>query len=254
MAERRPFIAGNWKMNPETLDEAKTLAKEIGEAAKTADAQVALMVPHTFMYSVSDILKDTKVEVGAQSVYFEQKGAFTGAVSTCMVKSVGASHGLSGHSERRVIFENTDDAINLKTRKLINQGIYPMLCIGESKDEYEGGLNMAICAAQLSKDLRGVTKEEMKMVTIAYEPVWAIGTGLTCDPEQAQKVHEFIRGWLSKMYDDEVAQQTRILYGGSVTPETVDELMAKPDIDGCLVGGASLDPAKFARIINFQNK
>ena len=240
MADRRPFIAGNWKMNPETLDEAKKLAAEIGAASSTAEAQVALMVPHTFMYSLGEVLKGSNVEIGAQSVYFEQKGAFTGAVSTCMVASVGAKHGLSGHSERRVIFENSDGDINKKTRKLIAQGINPMLCIGESKDEYEGGLNTAVCASQLSKDLQGVTKEEMKMVTIAYEPVWAIGTGLTCDPEQAQKVHEFIRGWLAKMYDEEVAASTRILYGGSVTPETVDELMAKPDIDGCLVGGLSL--------------
>jgi len=249
---RKPFIAGNWKMNPETVEEAVSMAKAIAESAETSPAQVALMVPHTYMYPVIEAIKGSKVEIGAQSAYFEQKGAFTGAVSTCMVKSLGAQHGLSGHSERRVIFEDYDDAINLKTKKLIAQGLNPMLCIGESKDEYEAMLNTAVCATQLSKDLRGVSKEEMKMVTIAYEPVWAIGTGLTCEPDQAQKVHEFIRQWLEKMYDKEVADQTRILYGGSVTPETVDELMAKPDIDGCLVGGASLDPAKFARIMNFK--
>ena len=153
------------------------------------------------------------MEIGAQSVYFEQKGAFTGAVSTCMVASVGAKHGLSGHSERRVIFENSDGDINKKTRKLIAQGINPMLCIGESKDEYEGGLNTAVCASQLSKDLQGVTKEEMKMVTIAYEPVWAMAP-VSPVTRNRHRRHEFIRGWLAKMYDEEVAASTRILYGG----------------------------------------
>jgi len=255
MAERRPFIAGNWKMNPNTIEQAKDLAKAIAEGAKTSPAQVGLMVPHVFLYGVDNeikAIKDSNVELGAQSVYFEQAGAFTGAVSTCMVKSAGAVHCLSGHSERRVVFHNDDESVNKKTAKILKEGMSPMLCIGESKEEYEAGLNTAVCATQLSKDLRGVTKEEMARVTIAYEPVWAIGTGLTCDPETAQSVHEFIRGWLAKMYDQEVADNTRILYGGSVTPDTVDAIMAKPDIDGCLVGGASLDPEKFSRIMNFK--
>merc|ERR1712166_75042 len=254
MADRRPFIAGNWKMNPETLDEAKVMAKAIADAAKSSNAQVALMVPHPFMYAVNKILEGSNVETGAQSVYFEKQGAFTGAVSTCMIKSLGATHALSGHSERRVVFENSDDSINKKTRKLLDEGLSPMLCIGESLNENEMKLNTAVCAAQLSKDLRDVTKEEMKKVTIAYEPVWAIGTGLSCAPDQAQEVHAFIRSWLAKMYDQDTADATRILYGGSVTPETVDELMGKPDIDGCLVGGASLDASKFGRIINFETK
>ena len=240
MADRRPFIAGNWKMNPETLDEAKKLAAEIGAASSTAEAQVALMVPHAYMYSLGEVLKGSNVEIGAQSVYFEQKGAFTGAVSTCMVASVGAKHGLSGHSERRVIFENSDGDINKKTRKLIAQGINPMLCIGESKDEYEGGLNTAVCASQLSKDLQGVTKEEMKMVTIAYEPVWAIGTGKTATPEQAQEVHASIRAWLSTNVSPAIAKATRIQYGGSMKGANAAGLLSKPDIDGGLIGGASL--------------
>jgi len=254
MAARKPFIAGNWKMNPETVEEAVQLAKEIVESAKTSSAQVALCVPHTFLYSVKQVVAGSNVELGAQSIYFEKKGAFTGAVSTSMVKSCGAQHVLCGHSERRVIFKNDDSAINKKVRKVLDDGLSPMLCIGELKEEYESKLNKAVCAIQLAKDLHGVSKEEMARVTIAYEPVWAIGTGLTCDPQTAQDVHTFIRGWLKDTYDQSVADTTRILYGGSVTPETVDELMAQPDVDGCLVGGASLSAAKFGPIINFKVK
>lgn len=249
---RKPFIAGNWKMNPTTVDEAKTLAKEIADASMTANAQVAICSPHPFLYSVGNIFKGSNVELGAQSVFFEDKGAFTGAVSTCMVKSIGVEHVLCGHSERRVIFKNDDKRINKKVRKVLNEGLKPMLCIGESKEEYEAKLNTAICANQLSKDLKGVTKAEMAQVTIAYEPVWAIGTGLTCDADAAQEVHAFVRSWLAQMYDQETADSVRILYGGSVTPDTVDDLMKRPDIDGCLVGGASLESAKFGRIMNFK--
>jgi len=192
------------------------------------------------------------VELGAQACYFQQAGAYTGATSTSMIKSVGAEHVLVGHSERRVVFGNTDEQFNKNLLKILEEGLKPILCIGESQEEYNQGLNTQICAIQLSKGLKGVTKAQMADVTIAYEPVWAIGTGLVCDAPIAQEVHKFIRGWLATMYDQEVADAVRIQYGGSVTPESVDELMSMPDIDGCLVGGASLDPAKFTRIMNFQ--
>merc|ERR1719183_1648980 len=237
---RRPFIAGNWKMNPETLDDAVKLAKSIAEASKTATAQVAICAPHPYLWSVGNEFKGSNVELGAQSIYFEDKGAYTGAVSACMVKSVGTVHVFCGHSERRTIFHNDDSSVNKKVQKVLKNGLEPMLCIGESKNEYEEGLVESVCSTQLSKDLADVSKEDMKKVTIAYEPVWAIGTGLTCAPDQAQKVHEFIRSHIAKMYDQATADETRILYGGSVTGETVDELMRRPDIDGCLVGGASL--------------
>jgi triosephosphate isomerase len=253
MMARKPIIAGNWKMNPEGIDEAIALGKGIAEKAAGQDkAEVLLCVPHVYITSIIDELKDSNVNIGAQSVYFEDKGAFTGAVSTCMVKSVGVTHVLSGHSERRVIFKNDDSAVNRKTRKILDAGLNCMLCIGESKEEYEGKLAEAICATQLSKDLAGVTKEQMARVSIAYEPVWAIGTGLVCASDDAQKIHEYIRKWLAVLYDEETADSVRILYGGSVTPESVDDLMSKPDIDGCLVGGASLDADKFGRIINFK--
>jgi len=253
MMARKPVIAGNWKMNPETMEEAMKLGKAIKEQAAGQDkAEVLLCAPSPFLNSMAEELKGSNVQLGAQSVYFEDKGAFTGAVSTSMLKSVGVTAVLAGHSERRVVFKNDDTAVNRKTLKILEAGMDCMLCIGESKEKYEGKLAEHICATQLSKDLKGVTKEQMKRVIIAYEPVWAIGTGLVCKSSDAQAIHEYVRKWLTVLYDQETADNTRVLYGGSVTPDSVDELMAMPDIDGCLVGGASLDAEKFGRIINYK--
>ena len=187
-----------------------------------------------------------------QGVCPEIKGAFTGAVSANMLQSIGVQWALAGHSERRVIFKESDEYINGQCLKLIELGMSVMLCIGESESEYEQNLAGAVCAVQLKKGLAGISKEQMSRVAIAYEPVWAIGTGKVATPEVAQSVHNTCRQILADMYDQETADATRILYGGSVTPESVDDLMAMPDIDGALVGGASLDAAKFGRIINFQ--
>lgn len=169
-----------------------------------------------------------------------------------MLQSIGVEWALAGHSERRVIFSETDEYINGQCRKLMELGMSVMLCIGESESEYEANLAGAVCAVQLKKGLAGISKEDMSRVAIAYEPVWAIGTGKVATPEVAQSVHAQCRSILADMYDQETADQTRILYGGSVTPDSVDELMAQPDIDGALVGGASLDASKFSRIINFK--
>ena len=182
----------------------------------------------------------------------EIQGAFTGAVSTSMLHSVGVQWALAGHSERRVIFGETDEYINGQCLKLMEQGMSVMLCIGESESEYDQNLAGAVCAVQLKKGLAGISKEEMSRVAIAYEPVWAIGTGKVATPETAQNVHATCRSILSGMYDQETADSVRILYGGSVSPDSVDELMGQPDIDGALVGGASLDSTKFGRIINFE--
>lgn len=249
---RVPFIAGNWKMNPGSVEEAKTLAAAIAKGKGSSKADVAICVPHPFLDACRDELAKGGVEMGAQGCYFEQSGAYTGATSTTMIKSVGAQHVLVGHSERRVVFKTTDEVINANTLKILDEGLKPILCIGESKEEYDQGLNTQICAIQLGKGLKDVTKEQMKDVTIAYEPVWAIGTGLVCDAKVAQEVHKFIRGWVAETYDQATADAVRIQYGGSVTPESVDELMGMPDIDGCLVGGASLDAEKFTRIMNFK--
>jgi triosephosphate isomerase (TIM) len=169
-----------------------------------------------------------------------------------MLQSIGVQWALAGHSERRVLFGETDEYINGQCRKLMELGMSVVLCIGESETEYEQNLAGAICAVQLKKGLAGVKKEDMDRVAIAYEPVWAIGTGKVATPETAQSVHATCRSILAEMYDQETADATRILYGGSVSPESVDQLMAQPDIDGALVGGASLDSTKFARIINFH--
>jgi triosephosphate isomerase len=184
--------------------------------------------------------------------YPEEAGAFTGGISTNMLKSIGVEWALAGHSERRVIFKETDEDINKQCLKLIEQGMSVMLCIGESEAEYDQNLAGAVCAIHMKKGLAGITKEQMSRVVIAYEPVWAIGTGKVATPEVAQSVHATCRSILADMYDQETADATRILYGGSVTPESVDVLMAQPDIDGTLVGGASLDAGKFSRIINFE--
>jgi len=264
-AARQPIMAGNWKMNPGTEEEALALAEGVAkllgeetcalsddEANEDTCTEVVIFPPFPFISKVKDTVEDIGLTVGAQNFFFEDKGAFTGSVSAGMVKSVGCEYMLCGHSERRTLFEEGDVNINLKVKKVVESGMKPILCIGETKDEFDLNIKKEVCAMQLSKDLFGVTKEQMADVVIAYEPVWAIGTGLVCGAEEANEVHVFIRECLTNMYDEEVAQQTRIQYGGSVTPESVDSLMAQPDIDGCLVGGASLVDEKFSRIVNFK--
>ena len=175
-------------------------------------------------------------------------------MSASMVTSLGCQYVLCGHSERRTVFKDDDEAINKKVLKVIQDGMRPVLCIGETKEEYDAGLCADVCKLQLAKDLAGVAAADMKDVVIAYEPVWAIGTGKVCPCDVAQQVHKTIRDYLAELYDRQTADAVRIQYGGSVTPESVDELMAQPDIDGCLVGGASLVAEKFARICNFVRK
>ena len=192
------------------------------------------------------------IKVGAQTSFYELKGAYTGAVSAPMLKSVDCSYVLVGHSERRSIFKEVDSDLNLIVQRIQEHDMTPVLCIGESKEEYELGLNEAVCTSQMAKDLKGISADKVKKLVIAYEPVWAIGTGLTASPAVAQSVHAAIRGWLRNTYGADVADAVRILYGGSVTPETVDELMQQPDIDGALVGGASLTAKSFARIVAFN--
>lgn len=253
MAQRRPYVAGNWKMNPGDLASAIKLAEDVVAATKgLSNVDIGLTPPHPFVLPVARALKGSNVVVGAQNTYVEEKGAFTGAVSTTMLKSVGCQYALCGHSERRVIFREDNALINRKVLKVLNSGITAILCVGESKEEYEAGLNSEVCAVQLGKNLAGVTAEQLDKLVIAYEPVWAIGTGLSATPEIAQSVHKYIRSWLADKYGTDMAETIRIQYGGSVTPETVDDLMAQPDIDGALVGGASLDAEKFARICKFS--
>jgi len=251
---RKPFISGNWKLNPQTKAEAVELASGIASSITdaTPETDVALFVPYVFIESAMAAV-DGKLMVGAEGACPEGSGALTGAISTTMLKSIGVQWALAGHSERRVIFGETDDYINKQCLKILDDGMAVMLCIGESLAEFEQDLAGSVCAVQLKKGLKGIEKEKLDKVVIAYEPVWAIGTGKVATPEIAQDVHAKCRSILADMYDQEAADSVRILYGGSVTPESVDDLMTQPDIDGALVGGASLDVEKFSRIINFQN-
>ena len=259
-ASRTPLMAGNWKLNPATLDAATTLAALVAAAARNdaehkpdRDVEVLVCPPYPYLHKVAELLEGTPVKLGAQDVHFEAKGAFTGAVSASMVRSLGCEFALAGHSERRATFGDSDADIGRKVRAILDEGMTAVLCIGETKEEYEAGLVQTVCATQLEGALDGVSAEEMSSkVVIAYEPVWAIGTGLSATPAIAQSVHAYIRSWVRETYGPAVAGAVRIQYGGSVTPETVDELMMCPDIDGCLVGGASLVPDKFARIFNFD--
>lgn len=253
---RKPLIAGNWKMNTD-LESAKALAQELVELTKDVnpdDREIAVCPPFLFLTEVSKILETSpqKISLGAQNSFYEDSGAFTGAISGSMIKSVGAKYVLVGHSERRAIFNEDDSGINQVVTQVHNAGLTPILCIGETQEEYTLGLNEEVCTLQLSKGLKGLSPELVAKTVVAYEPVWAIGTGLSATPEIAQSVHAAIRAWLRKTYGNDVADQVIIQYGGSVKPETVDELMKCPDIDGALVGGASLSAKDFARICKFE--
>mmetsp|Transcript_282 Transcript_282/g.724 ORF Transcript_282/g.724 Transcript_282/m.724 type:complete len:296 (+) Transcript_282:145-1032(+) len=252
LAARKPFMTGNWKLNPQTKAEAVDLARGIVDSiGEDSPSDVGLFVPFPFLETVQNIAGD-KLIVGAEMITPEMKGAFTGGVSPTMLKSIGIEWALAGHSERRTINGESDEDINAQCKLLVENDMNVVLCIGETLEEFEKSLVDAVCEIQLKKGLEGISADQMSAVTIAYEPVWAIGTGKVATPEIAQSVHESIRQILDKMYGSSVAESTRILYGGSVSPDSVDGLLAQPDIDGGLVGGASLDATSFGRIINFE--
>lgn len=248
---RKPFVAGNWKMNTDSsssVELAEGIASDATEIA-SAKATVAVFPPFVYLQSVIKALGTSSVGVGAQDVYFEPDGAFTGEISTSMLKDIGCTYCLCGHSERRHVIGETDELINKKLAAAITAGLLPILCIGELLAEREASKTNDVVTRQLENGLAGLSEAKLSAVTIAYEPVWAIGTGLTATPQQAQEVHEFIRKLLAKMYSGELAEGIRIQYGGSVKPDNAAELMAQPDIDGLLVGGASLKADGFLAII-----
>jgi triosephosphate isomerase len=253
MSDRKPLMGGNWKLNPTTVSDSVALAAGLAKlCSDVKDVDILIFPPTTVLFPVKEALKGTNIMVGGQNCYHQDSGAYTGATSTCMLKDLGMTYVLVGHSERRSLFFDNDAAINKKVIKVLNEGLKPVLCIGESREEYEAGLNHEVCAIQIMKDLKGVTAEQMAHVVLAYEPVWAIGTGLVCPKEVAQEVHCFIRSLITKKYGEEVSSKTIIQYGGSVNPGNVKELMAMPDIDGCLVGGASLTADSFFKIATFN--
>lgn len=249
---RRPLIAGNWKMHL-TLDEAVQLARAVAAACGTiTDRDIMIAPPFTSLASVATAVKGSNLRVGAQNVAWEKEGAYTGEISPTMLKDLGVNMALIGHSERRHIFGEDDTMINRRLRAALDSGIEPILCIGETLNDREAGATLTVLETQLREGLKNVEKEQAAQVILAYEPVWAIGTGKTASKEQAQEVHGFLRKLLTGLYEKNLAEGLRILYGGSVKPENIDELMAQPDIDGVLVGGAALKAESFERIICFR--
>jgi triosephosphate isomerase len=249
---RRPIIAGNWKMN-KTASEARDLAtKLIPLVAGAKDREIVLAPPFTALSAVNETIKGTNLALAAQNLFWEDKGAYTGEISAEMLLDLGCKYVIIGHSERRQYFGETDGTVNKKVRQALNKGLLPIVCAGELLAERESGKANDVIDRQVTGALAGVTDAEMRKIVIAYEPVWAIGTGKTATPEQANEIHAFIRRKVKSMYTAEVADGLRIQYGGSVTPENVSSLMAKPDIDGALVGGASLKPESFAALVNYK--
>jgi len=249
---RTPIIAGNWKMHTE-LSGALELASDVRRLTEQVrSVEVVLIPPFPFLDAVRKRLEGSRVKLGAQDCHHEAKGAYTGAISVGMLSSVGCHYVLAGHSERRTVFGDDDQTVNQKLRSILAGGLHPILCIGETAEERTSGRTEEVIQRQLQKGLSGVTGNEMANVVIAYEPVWAIGTGETATPGQAQDVHAFIRQLLERAYEPNVSQETRIQYGGSVKPDNVDELMGCLDIDGALVGGASLKADSFTRIVKFN--
>jgi triosephosphate isomerase len=250
---RKPLIAGNWKMNGVLID-ACNLAAGIAAACRgVSDRDVLLAPPFTVISEVAHTIGDAPIILAGQNVCWEGKGAFTGEISPVMLRDAGATATLVGHSERRQIFGETDELINRRLKGALDFGLLTILCIGETLYQREKSQTFAVLEEQIRKGLADIAADRMGRVVIAYEPVWAIGTGKTASNDQAQEAHAFIRTLLADLFEKDIAAQTRILYGGSVKPTTIDELMAQPDIDGALVGGAALDVDTFGRIIHFTS-
>jgi triosephosphate isomerase len=249
---RTPIIAGNWKMH-NTVGEAVDLIESIlNGLGDTTGREVVVCPPFTALQALSALLQDTPVGLGAQNLFYEPQGAYTGEISAPMLRDLGCRYVIVGHSERRQIFAETDAVIGRKVRAALDHGLRPILCIGETKPQRDAGDAEAVVLGQLRAGLAQVAPDLLGDVVIAYEPVWAIGTGDTATPADAQAMHAAVRRTLAELAGDAVAQRMRIQYGGSVKPENVDELLAQPDIDGALVGGASLKAESFLRIVHFR--
>ncbi len=249
---RTPIIAGNWKLN-NTVSESISLTTALEPLiAGCTDVEIVVAPPFTALASVGHIIADSNIHLAAQDVYWEDSGAFTGEISAPMLKDVGCDYVIIGHSERRQYFGETNESVNQKVKAVLAQGLKPIICVGEQLEERESGQTEAVIERHITGSIAGLSAADLLSCVIAYEPVWAIGTGKTATPDHAQKVHAFIRGLLTAAHSAEVASQLRIQYGGSVKPENVSELMAQRDVDGALVGGASLDAQSFAQIVKFD--
>ncbi len=249
---RIPLLAGNWKMH-KTTDEAIALVRELlSSKGDTSDREIAVCPPFTVLAAVAQQLQGQSMELGAQDVYYELQGAYTGAISPLMLKDLGCTYVIVGHSERREYFGDTDELVNRKVKAVLANDMRPIMCVGESKPQRDAGQAESVVVAQVRAGLADVTAAQMQSLVIAYEPIWAIGTGDTATPDDAQAMHAKIRATLTELFGADTAESVRIQYGGSVKPNNVDELMAQPDIDGALVGGASLKASDFLRIVHFE--
>ena len=234
-----------------TVEEAVSLVRELKELIKDVeDREILVCPPFTALQAIKEELKDSNIKVGAQNMYFEDNGAFTGEISALMLKKL-CSYVITGHSERRQYFNEDNELINKKIKKALEHGLKPIVCVGERLEQREGGKTNDVIENHIAEALKDLSKEDVLKLTIAYEPVWAIGTGKTATPEQAEEAHIFIRNLIKKMYDEETAEKTRILYGGSVKSKNAADLLSKKDIDGALVGGASLDAEEFSKIVKY---
>lgn len=248
---RKPFIAGNWKMH-NTVAQSKELAQALKKALNKNNADIMIAPSFTSLYAVAEVLKGSNIILAAQDCHFEEKGAFTSQIAPSQVLDTGATYVIIGHSERRSLFGDTNEILNKKVKAALARGLKVVYCVGETLIERETEKTYSVIQDQIEDGLKGFTAEELKDLVIAYEPVWAIGTGKTATPEQAQEVHKEIRTLLAQKYSEDFASKVRILYGGSVKADNVDSIMAQPDVDGVLVGGQSLEAEKFIRIIDYN--
>jgi triosephosphate isomerase len=249
---RKPLMAANWKMY-KTIQEGVDFVKTLGPLLENSeDRDVLICAPFTAIHAVAKAAQGSNIRIGGQNMYFEKEGAFTGEISAAMLLDAGATWVVLGHSERRHVFHEPDEMINKKVHAALAHGLKPILCVGELIEEREAGQTESVVRKQVVQGFKGLSREQALKVVIAYEPVWAIGTGKTATPEDADAVHAFIREVVGELFDRDLADSKIIQYGGSVKPENVDALMAKPNIDGALVGGASLKADSFSKIVRFQ--
>jgi len=248
---RKPIIAGNWKMNM-TPSQAKELVTALIPLVKDAACDVVVCPPYVDIALVAELVKGTNIQVGAQNIHWAEKGAFTGEISAAMLKEAGAAYAIIGHSERRQYFGETDETVNSRTKAALAAGIVPIICVGESLEQRENGETDAVVSGQVKADLADIPGEAVAGLVIAYEPIWAIGTGKTATDEQANETIGLIRETIASLYGQAVADQVRIQYGGSMNPKNVKGLMAQAQIDGGLIGGASLKASDFAQVVNYD--
>ena len=251
---RKPLIAGNWKMN-KTVSEAVDFANNLKSALRDVqDVEVVICPAFVALSEVSKILEGSSAKLGAQNMYMQENGAYTGEISPLMLKELGCRYVIIGHSERREYFKEDNKLINAKIKLALKYQLRPILCVGETLSEYQNNQTIDIVKTEIRDGLAGIDEEQMSQVAIAYEPIWAIGTGKTATPDDANRVHKIIRKIISEMFDAKTGEKTRIQYGGSVKPDNISALMGKSDIDGALVGGASLSVESFIRIVNYDKK